>query len=99
LGVSLSRAASQQNGDSHESPPAAWDAGQETYGNGTSTPREEDRDADTIVTEEDEIKLLRMRTRKHEIVVVPDKKYLLCVVHDAAHASGGHGVTGARASR
>ncbi|KAJ5612106.1 hypothetical protein N7510_005300 [Penicillium lagena] len=99
LGVSLSRPASQQNGGAHESQPAAWDAGHETYANGTSTPREEDRDADTVDVEEDEIKLLRMRTRKHEIVVVPDKKYLLCVVHDAAHASGGPGVAGARVSR
>ncbi|KAJ5825204.1 hypothetical protein N7474_002342 [Penicillium riverlandense] len=97
LGVSLSRPASQQNGGAHESPPAAWDAGHESYANGTSTPREEDRDVDTVDAEEDEIKLLRMRTRKHEIVVVPDKKYLLCVVHDAAHASGGPGVAGARA--
>lgn len=59
-----------------------------TYGNGT-TPQE-DRDADTD-RDEDEVKLLRMRTRKHEIVVVPDRKYLLCVVHDAAHASAGPG--------
>ncbi|CAL5869106.1 uncharacterized protein PFLUO_LOCUS3334 [Penicillium psychrofluorescens] len=99
LGVSLSRPASQQNGSAHESQPAAWDAGHESYANGTSTPREEDRDADTVDAEEDEVKLLRMRTRKHEIVVVPDKKYLLCVVHDAAHASGGPGVAGARVSR
>jgi hypothetical protein len=32
--------------------------------------------------EGDEVKLLRLRTKKHEIVVVPDRKYLLCVVHD-----------------
>lgn len=41
------------------------------------------------------MKLLRMRTRKHEIVVVPDRKYLLCVVHDATNASGA-GAGGAR---
>lgn len=39
--------------------------------------------------DDEELKLLRLRTKKHEIVVVPDKKYLLCVVHDAlAHAAG-----------
>lgn len=38
--------------------------------------------------EDDEVKLLRLRTKKHEIVVVPDRKYLLCVVHDAAHSTG-----------
>ncbi|KAJ5670705.1 Dynein light chain-related protein [Penicillium maclennaniae] len=59
-----------------------------TYGNGTAP--QEDRDADRD-RDEDEVKLLRMRTRKHEIVVVPDRKYLLCVVHDAAHASAGPG--------
>ncbi|KAJ5305683.1 hypothetical protein PENANT_c041G09426 [Penicillium antarcticum] len=55
------------------------------YGIGKGTTREEDRDGDAGDREEDdEVKLLRMRTRKHEIVVVPDRKYLLCVVHDAA---------------
>jgi hypothetical protein len=34
------------------------------------------------------VKLLRMRTKKHEIVVVPDRKYLLCVVHDASPGAG-----------
>ncbi|RAK96697.1 uncharacterized protein BO80DRAFT_416202 [Aspergillus ibericus CBS 121593] len=38
---------------------------------------------------DDEVKLLRLRTKRHEIVVVPDRKYLLCVVHDAAHGVGG----------
>lgn len=46
--------------------------------------------------DDDEVKLLRLRTKKHEIVVVPDRKYLLCVVHDAAHASGGSGAAGVR---
>ncbi|KAF4124653.1 Roadblock/LC7 domain, partial [Geosmithia morbida] len=31
---------------------------------------------------EDELKLLRFRTKKQEIVIVPDSKYLLTVVHD-----------------
>ncbi|KAE8154812.1 hypothetical protein BDV25DRAFT_147041 [Aspergillus avenaceus] len=43
--------------------------------------------------DDDEVKLLRLRTKKHEIVVVPDKKYLLCVVHDAAHSTGNPGTT------
>ncbi|OJK02018.1 hypothetical protein ASPACDRAFT_1854033 [Aspergillus aculeatus ATCC 16872] len=45
--------------------------------------------------EGDEVKLLRLRTRKHEIVVVPDRKYLLCVVH--GHGSGHGGGAGAGA--
>lgn len=55
-----------------------------------------DGDGREIKEEDDEVKLLRLRTKKHEIVVVPDRKYLLCVVHDAAGtaASGGGGTTG-----
>ncbi|KJZ79383.1 hypothetical protein HIM_01534 [Hirsutella minnesotensis 3608] len=34
------------------------------------------------VDTEDEMKLLRLRTKKQEIVIVPDAKYLLTVVHD-----------------
>jgi len=79
LGISLSKPA-QTEGSALN--------GYGTYGNG-GTPQEE-RDPDTDRDEEDEVKLLRMRTRKHEIVVVPDRKYLLCVVHDA-HASTGAG--------
>lgn len=32
--------------------------------------------------EEDDVKLLRMRTRLQEIIIIPDRRYLLCVVHD-----------------
>ncbi|KAG8671469.1 hypothetical protein FPOAC2_04810 [Fusarium poae] len=35
---------------------------------------------------EDEVKLLRLRTRKQELVIVPDPKYLLVVVHDTPPA-------------
>ena len=31
---------------------------------------------------QDELKLLRLRTKKQELVIVPDAKYLLIVVHD-----------------
>ncbi|KAI0384441.1 hypothetical protein F5Y04DRAFT_248364 [Hypomontagnella monticulosa] len=31
---------------------------------------------------EDELKLLRLRTKKQELVIVPEAKYLLVVVHD-----------------
>ncbi|GMF76217.1 unnamed protein product [Aspergillus oryzae] len=50
---------------------------QEGLGNGTSR---DDGDGEASEREDDdEVKLLRLRTKKHEIVVVPDKKYLLCV--------------------
>ncbi|KAF3071568.1 hypothetical protein THAR02_08156 [Trichoderma harzianum] len=35
---------------------------------------------------EDELKLLRLRTKKQEIVIVPDQKYLLTVIHDTQPA-------------
>ncbi|KAL6874900.1 hypothetical protein J3F83DRAFT_729071 [Trichoderma novae-zelandiae] len=35
---------------------------------------------------EDELKLLRLRTKKQEIVIVPDQKYLLTVIHDTPPA-------------
>lgn len=35
---------------------------------------------------EDELKLLRLRTRRQELVIVPDAKYLLIAVHDTAPA-------------
>ncbi|KAK1966558.1 hypothetical protein LY78DRAFT_657169 [Colletotrichum sublineola] len=35
---------------------------------------------------EDELKLLRLRTKKQELVIVPDPKYLLIVVHDTPPA-------------
>ncbi|KUJ23434.1 uncharacterized protein LY89DRAFT_777183 [Mollisia scopiformis] len=32
--------------------------------------------------EEDDLKLLRLRTKKHELVIVPDSKFIFVVVHD-----------------
>ncbi|XXH05714.1 rRNA processing protein [Hypoxylon texense] len=34
------------------------------------------------IDSEDELKLLRLRTKKQELVIVPEVKYLLVVVHD-----------------
>jgi len=35
---------------------------------------------------EDEVKLLRLRTKNHELVIVPDAKYLLIVIHETPPA-------------
>ena len=35
---------------------------------------------------EDEVRLVRLRTRRKEVVVVPDAKFLLCVIHDTPPA-------------
>jgi dynein light chain roadblock-type len=32
------------------------------------------------------VKLLRLRTKKHELVIVPDVKYILVVVHETSPA-------------
>jgi hypothetical protein len=44
----------------------------------------EDADEPSLLTDspQDEVKLLRLRTKKQEFVIVPDPKYLLIVVHD-----------------
>lgn len=35
---------------------------------------------------EDELKLLRLRTKKQELVIVPEAKYIMVVVHDTPRA-------------
>lgn len=35
---------------------------------------------------QDDVKLLRLRTKKHELVIVPDAKYIFVVVHDTPPA-------------
>ncbi|KAE8388010.1 hypothetical protein BDV23DRAFT_159874 [Aspergillus alliaceus] len=82
LSLSLSRPPPETTNGSKTEP----NGFQEGLGNGISR---DDGDGETSEKEDDdEVKLLRLRTKKHEIVVVPDKKYLLCVVHDAAHPAG-----------
>lgn len=39
-----------------------------------------------LTRQKDELKLLRLRTKKQELVIVPDSKYLLIVVHDTPPA-------------
>jgi hypothetical protein len=62
--------------------------------------RQDDAEGDSREREtEDEVKLLRLRTKRHEIVVVPDRKYLLCVVHDASGAASSSSGGGAASTR
>lgn len=53
--------------------------------------RMEDRDAEAGSGREhdDEVQLLRLRTKSHEILIMPDRRFLLCVVHDVSIGSGG----------
>lgn len=41
---------------------------------------------DELNGEDDEMKLVRLRTKKNELVIVPDAKYFLVVVHDTPPA-------------
>ncbi|KAB8254429.1 hypothetical protein BDV32DRAFT_132452 [Aspergillus pseudonomiae] len=81
LSLSLSRPMNENAHGSKTDPNGL----QEGLGNGIFR---DDGDGEASEKDDDEVKLLRLRTKKHEIVVVPDKKYLLCVVHDAAHPAG-----------
>ncbi|KAL4924737.1 uncharacterized protein BDV17DRAFT_295104 [Aspergillus undulatus] len=66
------------------------------YGNGSAAGTGADGEGDGSEGQnDDEVKLLRLRTKKHEIVVVPDKKYLLCVVQDGTGTAGASGASGA----
>lgn len=85
LTLSLSGSVSSVPEVGHESRPGGV--------NGTEDSTADDQDRDNERDEDDEIKLLRLRTKKHEIVVVPDRKYLLCVVHDASGASASAGAS------
>ncbi|KAL4904726.1 hypothetical protein BDW74DRAFT_28234 [Aspergillus multicolor] len=67
--------------------------GTTTTGSGSGTGEGEGEGSEG--QDEDEVKLLRLRTKKHEIVVVPDRKYLLCVVQDATPAASGGWAAGA----
>lgn len=100
LGGSLARPITTQPvANGHSSSGLDTEYGSYGNGTGTNTPREEDLDTQGDREDEDEVKLLRMRTRKHEIIIMPDRKYLHCVVRDAAHGGGGPGAAGARSSR
>ena len=37
-------------------------------------------------TQEDELKLLRLRTKRNELVIVPDARYIAVVIHDTPPA-------------
>ncbi|RDW72650.1 uncharacterized protein DSM5745_07822 [Aspergillus mulundensis] len=58
-------------------------------GGGTGTGEGEGEGSEGL--DDDEVKLMRLRTKKHEVVVVPDRKYLLCVVQDATPTAAGSG--------
>ncbi|KAF6830671.1 hypothetical protein CMUS01_07668 [Colletotrichum musicola] len=72
----------QQNGESEGEQPQAFEDFAAKVWNWVNA-------SGTLVLDldvEDELKLLRLRTKKQELVIVPDPKYLLIVVHDTPPA-------------
>jgi hypothetical protein len=70
-------------------------AGNSTNGYDATKTSEGDQDSEGHEREdEDGVKLLRLRTKLHEIIVIPDRKFLLCVVHDISGAGSGTGAAG-----
>lgn len=56
-------------------------------GNGVNV--EKTRETESVANDrllQDELKLLRVRTKKQELVIVPDTKYLLIVIHETPAA-------------
>ncbi|KAL4757236.1 uncharacterized protein BDW70DRAFT_114151 [Aspergillus foveolatus] len=66
--------------------------------NGNGSGRDEGEADGSEGQDDDEVKLLRLRTKKHEVVIVPDRKYLLCVVQDATPSAAGSGGGGSGSS-
>lgn len=44
--------------------------------------------------EDEDVKLLRLRTTAHEIIIIPDRRFLLCVIHDVLTGATGPGNSG-----
>lgn len=66
--------------------------------NGNGSGRDEGEADGSEGQDDDEVKLLRLRTKKHEVVIVPDRRYLLCVVQDATPSAAGSGGSGSGSS-
>ncbi|KAF9737938.1 hypothetical protein PMIN01_03221 [Paraphaeosphaeria minitans] len=78
--------------------PASNDTAPDNYANGKKEQSAEDvaskvwsflTAAGSLVDglyEEDEVKLLRLRTKKNELVIIPDTKFILVLVHDTPPA-------------
>jgi hypothetical protein len=56
-------------------------------GYGSTTPEPKKDQPVEEYGEIDEVQLLRLRTRKHEIIIYPDKHFLCCVIQGSGHSS------------
>ncbi|KAI5303305.1 rRNA processing protein [Ascosphaera pollenicola] len=65
---------------------AAADSNPDHLGAATESTEDQANERD----EESDVKLLRLRGKVHEIIIIPDRKYLLCVVQDLTLGQTGH---------
>src|SRR5262249_42736006 len=77
LSSTLSHPSTSMNAEADNDPSST--AGSGTHGYGGTKTRDVDQDIEGHEREdEDEVKLLRLRTKLHEIIIIPDRKFLLC---------------------
>ncbi|KAI5300977.1 hypothetical protein KEM56_002063, partial [Ascosphaera pollenicola] len=78
-------AAKKKSQDSASSKEAAADSNPDHLGAATESTEDQANERD-----ESDVKLLRLRGKVHEIIIIPDRKYLLCVVQDLTFGQTGH---------
>lgn len=83
----LGRAAGRSN-DDPESQDAARAGFYETAPNQEADDQEQNGDSESA-GREDQIQLLRLRTRRQEVIIYPDTKYLCCVVQSVGKQANG----------
>ncbi|KAL4973322.1 hypothetical protein BDW66DRAFT_153926 [Aspergillus desertorum] len=89
LGLSLSNPPGQDADDNGVQESGLINGSGNGNGTGSGGGRDEGETEGSEGQDDDGVKLLRLRTKKHEVVVVPDRKYLLCVVQDATLSAAG----------
>lgn len=87
LGAALGSTSRNATGPGPEGNPAG-----SSYGNGPDAFKQEANAEDETErgVSEDEVQLLRLRTKNQEIIIFPDPNYLCCVVQRVGKAGTGH---------
>ncbi|PGH00012.1 hypothetical protein AJ80_09249 [Polytolypa hystricis UAMH7299] len=88
LSASLSSSSTNKSNEA-EYRPSIFDRS-DVNGNGHGKDERGESDAPER-EEEDEVRLLRLRTKVHEIIIIPGRRFLLCVVHDVSGGATGPG--------
>lgn len=59
----------------------------------TGTQSTEQQTDQTDAADEEDVQLLRMRTKRQEVIIIPHPNYLMCVIQNLPKASSRHGPT------